>query len=124
MIVGICVLLVCSFLRGPISFDKLKEGCAITLQESPHAEALEAWLTKNSIPYQKRVAPYESMFGGILVDNGIPQSEVAQSKSCIFFERVPVRGGFLASHFAYGYFVFRADGSPIRYQIFDIHMLL
>jgi hypothetical protein len=124
MAVSCGVLLVWAYFQGPPSFSKLKGGCAITLQKDPRAEALEAWLIKNRIPYQKREAPYDGMFKEILGYNGISQTEVEQSKSCIFIENVPLRGGFLASHLAYGYFVFRADGSPITYRIFDVYQFL
>jgi hypothetical protein len=124
LVVVCIVLLVCSVFLGPPSVSKLEKGCAVALEKSPSAETLEAWLVKSRIRYQKREAPYDEMFKEVLEYNGITRAELEQSKSCIYFENVPVRGGFLARHLAYGYFVFSADGSSISHTMHDGYKFL
>jgi hypothetical protein len=122
---GSCVIVLVSiFLLRSQSFAQLKAGCATAMQQTPPLEALETWLHKNNIPYSERRADYDASFKDILVSNGISRSNVERSNSCLFFEHVPVRGGFLARHEAFGYFVFSADGTLIGYNLFDAYGFL
>lgn len=122
-IVALGMLLVggCILTDSTPSYPELKASCDDVLSKSPNSAALDTWLNANRISTQRVAGPLEESFKGILVSNGISSADANRAVSCTYFESLRVRGGFLSSHVAYGYFVFSDDGSLIDYSIHDIH---
>ena len=116
LLVGGCVLTD----RTP-SYPDLKASCDDVLSKTPQSSALDTWLNSNHISAQRRSAPLDESFKGILVSNGISSSDANRAASCTYFESLHVRGGLLSTHVAYGYFVFSADGILIDYSLHGIH---
>lgn len=115
LLVGGCILTD----RTP-SYPELKASCDSALSKSPDSAALDAWLNKNQISAKSVPGPLDEWIKGILVSNGISSADANRAASCTYFESLHVRGGFLSSHVAYGYFVFSGDGSLIDYSIHSI----
>ena len=103
------------------SYPELKASCDDVLSKSPQSSALDKWLDANRIPSQRVAGPLDESFKEILVSNGISSADADGAASCTYFESLHVRGGFLSTHVAYGYFVFNVDGSLLDYSIHDIH---
>lgn len=125
----VCVVLVLGLLiiggviltDGTASYLELKESCDGTLSKSPSSDTLDAWMKANQIPSERRSGPLDDSFKQILVANGIPKTAATDAASCTYFESLHVRGGFLSTHVAYGYFTFASDGSLIEYKMHDIY---
>src|SRR5579871_116042 len=120
LVILVCFGSVLFYFRLP-SAEELENGCRTTLQETPRAEALQMWLIKKKVPF--RVSEAKDL-EDVLVFNGISHADVQRSSSCIHFENVELRGGLIADHFAYGYFLFSPDGGLITYKIFDAYQFL
>ncbi len=116
LLVGGCILT-----DSTPSYPELKTSCDDVLTKSPRSAALDTWLEANRISSNRVAAPLDESFKGILVSNGISRADANRAASCTYFESLHVRGGFLSSHVAYGYFVFAADGGLIDYSLHDIH---
>jgi hypothetical protein len=104
-----------------LSYPELKASCDDVLSKSPQSAALDTWLDANRISSHRVAEPLDESFRRILVSNGISSANANKAASCIYFESLRVRGGFLSTHVAYGYFVFTADGSLLDYNIHDIY---
>ena len=122
-VVALGVLLVsgCILTDSTPSYPELKASCDDALSKSPNSAALDTWLNVNQISAKRVSGPPDEWFKGILVSNGISSADANRAASCTYFESLDVRGGFLSTHVAYGYFVFTADGSLIDYNIHDIY---
>ena len=103
------------------SYPELKASCDDALSKSPNSAALDKWLNANQISPQRVSGPLDERFKEIPVSNGISSADANRAASCTCFESRHVRGGFLSSHVAYGYFVFSVDGGLIDYSLHDIY---
>ena len=103
------------------SYPELKASCDDALKKSPNSAALDTWLNVNQIPVQRVTGSLDESLKWVLVSNGISSAAANRAASCTYFESLHVRGGFLSTHVAYGYFVFTADGSLLDYNIHDIY---
>ncbi len=103
------------------SYPQLKASCDDALSKSPTSSALDTWLHVNQISPRRMTGPLDESFKGILVANGISSADANRAASCTYFGSLHVRGGFLSTHVAYGYFVFSADGALIDYSLHDIY---
>lgn len=121
LIIGILIVFALGiaflFRERPPAFADLKEACDTTLRATPRLEALQALLAARKIPYKQKQAPLDEMFKEILVSNQIGRPDVERSSRCLYFENIPIRGGFPGYSLAFGYFVFSEDGALISYYI-------
>lgn len=116
LLVGACILT-----DDTPSYSKLKASCEDALTKSPRSAALDKWLNANRISARRVTGPLDESFKGILVSNGISGTDANRAASCTYFEGLRVRGGFLSTHVAYGYFVFASDGTLIDHSIHGIY---
>ncbi len=121
--IALVVLLVggCILTDSTPSYPELKASCDAALSKSPKSSTLDAWLNENHITPMRTTGPPRESIKGVLVSNGISSIDVDRAESCTYFESLHVRGGFLSTHVAYGYFVFDSKGSLIDYNIHDIY---
>lgn len=103
------------------SYPELKASCEDALTNSPRSAALDKWLDANRISAWRVAGPLDESLKGILVSNGISRADANEAASCTYFVGVHVRGGFLSTHVASGYFLFTSDGELIDHRIQDIY---